>query len=302
MINHDKLVRLLLIVRKLKSLKHGHIDSKDLLSYINKDLDFRDFNTVSRRTLERDLADLRDRPFYLDIQHVKGMGYHLVESEHRDIDIEQLLEPFDILTALNADTGLSNYILTEKYTNKGTDFVYILLKAIRESLRISFDYSKYLDNNFSNRTLEPYAIKLYKGQWYVVGKSETSDEIKTFGLDRISNLNILSQKFKKDNSVDLNEKFKYSFGIYSSDEYPIENVILSFNLEDGSYLKTVPLHSSQEIVNQTKDEIIIKLRLRITEDFVMALLSRSWSLKVIEPSSLRQRVYEIYKSALERNL
>jgi hypothetical protein len=34
---------------------------------------------------------------------------------------------------------------------------------------------------------------------------------------------------------------------------------------------------------------------------VMEIMSRSWSLKVIEPLSLREQVCEIYRDALKRN-
>ena len=42
-------------------------------------------------------------------------------------------------------------------------------------------------------------------------------------------------------------------------------------------------------------------RLRITNDFVMALLARSTSLTVLKPESLRCRVRDIYREALRRH-
>ena len=44
------------------------------------------------------------------------------------------------------------------------------------------------------------------------------------------------------------------------------------------------------------------LRLRITNDFVMELLSRSRSLTVIRPLHLRERVRKVYEEALKRNI
>jgi predicted DNA-binding transcriptional regulator YafY len=67
------------------------------------------------------------------------------------------------------------------------------------------------------------------------------------------------------------------------------------------YLKSLPLHPSQEVLHDSEDEFRIKLRLRITPDFIMEILSRGWSLKVIQPDSLRERVCEICRSAMERN-
>ena len=76
----------------------------------------------------------------------------------------------------------------------------------------------------------------------------------------------------------------------------------SYSALDGRFLKSVPLHHSQTILTDTENEFRISVRLRITNDFVIELLSRSTSLTVIKPASLRRRVAEIYEKALHRNM
>ncbi|MDR1980079.1 MAG: WYL domain-containing protein [Tannerellaceae bacterium] len=196
---------------------------------------------------------------------------------------------------------IPDFVFAEKHRPRGTHYLFLLIYAIKKSLRIRFSYSKFQGNDLSERYVEPYALKEVRGRWYAVGRSVGQRDMKSYGLDRIINLEITDNKFTKDASVNLPEKFRDSFGIYSSDEYPVEDVILSFDAEDGHYLKSLPLHSSQEIIKDTDDEFIVRLHLKITHDFVMEILSRSWSLKVIQPASLRQRIYEIYRSALKRN-
>ena len=55
------------------------------------------------------------------------------------------------------------------------------------------------------------------------------------------------------------------------------------------------------ILADTPEEFRIALHLRITNDFVMELLSRSRSLEVIRPQHLRERIRNIYEAALQRN-
>lgn len=43
------------------------------------------------------------------------------------------------------------------------------------------------------------------------------------------------------------------------------------------------------------------LRLKITNDFVMALLSRSSSVEILAPQSLKDRMYDIWTAAPGRN-
>lgn len=110
-----------------------------------------------------------------------------------------------------------------------------------------------------------------------------------------------SNTFRRDNSIDASTLFKDSYGIWDDPAIPVEEIELSYSPLDGKFLKAMPLHHSQEIISDNEEEFRIRVRLRITNDFVMALLSRSSSLTVIKPLSLRERVRDVYQRALERN-
>ena len=101
--------------------------------------------------------------------------------------------------------------------------------------------------------------------------------------------------------MDIPALFRESFGIWNNPEDPVEDIVLKYDALDARFIKTLPIHSSQRTISETADEITISLRLRITNDFVMELLSRSRSVEVISPLSLRKRLNEIYAEALKRN-
>lgn len=50
-----------------------------------------------------------------------------------------------------------------------------------------------------------------------------------------------------------------------------------------------------------KEYMEVTLRLKITNDFVVALLSRSSSVEILAPQSLKDRMNAIWAAALERN-
>lgn len=131
--------------------------------------------------------------------------------------------------------------------------------------------------------------------------AEESGKIKTFGLDRIEQLTLLPETFSKNEAFDPVQKFKDSFGIYSSEEYPIEEVVFDCDMEDGNYLKSRPLHPSQQLLKEENGRMVFSLQVRITPDFLMEIMSRSWSLHIVQPASLRQRLCDIYREALQRN-
>jgi proteasome accessory factor B len=66
--------------------------------------------------------------------------------------------------------------------------------------------------------------------------------------------------------------------------------VLSFSYMQGQYTKTFPLHKSQKIKSENKDEdeVIVELFISITEDFVMELLSLGPDLEVKSPVKLRE--------------
>ena len=117
----------------------------------------------------------------------------------------------------------------------------------------------------------------------------------------MQNIYATDDAFERDDSINPDELFKHSYGIWDDPSMPVEEVELSYSPLDGKFIKTTPLHSSQEILVDNDTEFRISLQIRITNDFVMALLARSASLTVIKPLSLRARIKEIYKEAIERN-
>ena len=69
---------------------------------------------------------------------------------------------------------------------------------------------------------------------------------------------------------------------------------------DGRFIKTLPIHSSQKVAVETEEYVEVTLRLKITNDFVMALLSRSSSVEILAPQSLKDRMNAIWAAAYTR--
>lgn len=177
----------------------------------------------------------------------------------------------------------------------------MLIHAIKNSNVIHFDYKLVRkDNKIISKTVNPYFLKESLGLWYLVAIDDMG-KLRIFAVDRIINPELLHSRFKRDESLNPNNLFQNSYGIWDDESISVEEVELSYSPLDGYFIKATPLHSSQEIIIDNNEEFRIRLRIRITNDFVMALLARSNSLTVIKPQSLRTRIREIYRYAIERN-
>lgn len=292
----QSLHRIYLIISKIRQQKY--ITFEELNEYLKTRIDDKG---LSKRNIQRDIKEINTNSLFSTIITYckKNKGYYIEENGYTS-EIDRFIDSINIINSLNTKHGIPKFVLTEKHAPLGTEHLQPLMSAIEKNLCITFRYSKFGELP-TERFLSPYAIKECRARWYVIGMIKGSDELRTFGLDRIDKLVISDIRFKKDLKINVTEKFNYSYGIYSSNEYPIEEVVLSFDASDGNYLKSLPLHHSQVIIKDEKDEFVIKLQLRVTPDFVMVLLSRSWSLKVLEPLSLRHNILDIYNEALQRN-
>lgn len=167
---------------------------------------------------------------------------------------------------------------------KGTDLLPTLLQAIKESREIRFRYVSFLDEHETERQLHPYLLKEYRNRWYVIGKDIEGGKVKTFGLDRISDLSLRENYFTVDKSFDPEVLFKYSFGITAGGKP--EKVVLKFAPQEGRYVKAQPLHPTQKIIQENDEGLTIQLKVIPSYELKAAIRSFGSMVIVLEPVNL----------------
>jgi predicted DNA-binding transcriptional regulator YafY len=296
--------RYMLILKKLKV--NPYATYEELQAYIENQFEYLQMQDddlqigFSKRTLQRDLKEIRN-VFGIDIAYSKpNKGYFIIQNENENMNFQRMMEAFDMFNSLNLAQDLTPYIHLEKRKPQGTENLYGLLHAIKNKLKIKYTYHKFWDEEFSQRLVEPLALKEFKNRWYIIANDDKDNEIKTFALDRISELEITSQRFAYPKDYNIEDKFKYSFGIMGATEEEPQEIVLSFEPFHGKYIKSLPLHHTQEILKDTENELKIKLKLFITQDFIMELLSYAENMKVIMPKSLINQIKEAHKNAYKQ--
>src|SRR5258708_6885293 len=73
--------------------------------------------------------------------------------------------------------------------------------AIHASQRIAIDYRSH-HHESTHRKVEPYGLTGWKGHWYLVGYCCLRQDYRTFRLDRIQQVEILSETFEKAEEFD----------------------------------------------------------------------------------------------------
>lgn len=159
-------------------------------------------------------------------------------------------------------------------------------------------HKKYWEEIAISKTLQPYFIKESKNRWYIIGLEKNANQIRTFGLDRISGVEVLKTKFTKPSKTFIQSLFQNSFGIIYNQKPP-QKVILEFSSFQANYIKSLPLHSSQKIISEIENYCKIQLFIHPTYDFIMEILSMGNEVTVLEPQSLKEEIKEILKETLK---
>ncbi len=297
MSKRESISRYFIIIKKLRKYAATF---KEIMNELELESEIQSYNfRVSKRTFQRDLEDIRFI-FNIDIQYDFSRGVYFIDSEDQSEVQERIFEAFDTFNALNISDRLSKNIHFEKRNPQGTENLYGLLHAIKNKTQIVFTHQNYWENRTAERRVEPYALKEFKNRWYLLAHDLKDDTIKSFSLDRMTNLEISKRPFQTVKDFNVNEYYKYCFGIVSPNELKPVEVVLSFDPFEGKYIKSLPIHQSQQILVDNENELKISLFIIITHDFIMEILSHGDQVKVIKPSSFIKRLKNIYQSAKDQ--
>ena len=283
----------------INKLKRSPATLKEINQHLTNESELTEYSlTVSNRTFQRDRQDILSL-YNISIECDKAKNrYFIAESDESALN-NRMLEAFNTFNALNSSIGMSEYLEFENYSSSGTENFHGILHAVKNRFQLNISYQSYWSDYEQDRSVRPYFLKEFKNRWYLIAHDIDKEGIRTFALDRIKSIEITKKKFTYPVSQQPKSYFKHSFGIISPGHAdPVEPIILSFNALQGKYVKSLPLHPSQEILKDIEDELVIKLQIHTTFDLEMQILSYGQNVEVLAPVSLRNTIKERIKLSL----
>ncbi len=174
----------------------------------------------------------------------------------------------------------------------------IIIDAMKQNRRIRFSYKSYTRSQPTDGiVLEPYFVKIFKQLWYVIGMNIKDGAIKTYSLDRITQLNLLQDTFKMPDGVKPSEFFKDCFGIITN-KNKAKRIVLRVEPTQAKYFRALPLHPSQ--MEEVHDNYsVFTYSMRITYDLKEEIMSHGSSIEVLEPTELKMLIQNELKQALD---
>lgn len=227
--------------------------------------------------------------------HIKCNAYneYYIEeaSDLRGTDLRtRLLNLMSMDSLLKDSKELSDQILFEPIPS-GEKFLAPIIEALRDKTAIEMTYQGFTKDYPATFIVDPYCLKMFKQRWYVLVYAPDIDQIRVYSLDRIHAIEPTKQKYKLPKDFNAEAYFKDAYGTADLDYKPVE-VIISISAKQAPYLRTLPLHASQEEIETNEEYSIFRYFIIPSYDFKQELYKYGSDVEVLAPESMRKEFAE----------
>ncbi|MDT0294446.1 helix-turn-helix transcriptional regulator [Mesonia ostreae] len=295
------------LLRRLEIIIHildayPYTSKEDLKHKLERDYELQ----LTNRTLERDFKAL-ETDFSIGLQYdASKNGYVLDKQDRKRIQsffkyvelvhlgelFKESLEDFELLR--------EKVVLEDSAKFKGIQHIKPLLLAIKKRKAIAFVYENYTHKTLNSYKIFPLQIREYANRWYVIGVPRGEDHIRTFGLDRMQQLQSKEEVHHHLESYETQlQKFHSVVGLNYNAAEKVERVLLAVTLRQFKYLNSLPLHHSQFLAHKREDgRMELSYHVIPNYELKMQLLKMGPEIEILQPSWLRKEI----KTSLQDNL
>lgn len=252
-------------------------------------LNFDHESMIPERTFHR-YKDAIQEMFQIDIRYNKSRGYYIENTEdiQRDELRQWLIGTFAVENLIGESSELRRRILLEDIPS-GQRHLTPIIEAMRDEVKIRIMYQSFHSAEPSTFILAPYCVRVFRQRWYVLGTSEKGKELRLYGLDRILNTERTTTPFVLPQNFDAEAFFANGYGV-TVDERKPEIVRISVDAYQANYLRSLPIHPSQEETERNNDYSVFQFFIVPTYEFIKELLSYGGTLEVLSPKWLRKEM------------
>lgn len=287
---------------------------------------------ISKRTIQADIQLMRsDKLGYnapIIVTEKKYYSYEdntfsITKTPINNADVEKMKEIVGVLKHLNgfnyfdemsdmitklenninkSTKGSRNCIQFE--TNsllKGIEHINPLYQAILNQKALLIEYKSFKAKAAQHQIYFPYLLKEYRNRWFLIAKPKKGATIMTLALDRIIEFQELpNEKFVSYQGVDFDRYYSDLIGVTKNEKDRAQKVILQFEKMNAPYVITKPIHSSQTIIKENEEGLIIRIDVVPNFELEKEILAFGESVKVLGPRLLKSRIEKRLKKALEK--
>lgn len=203
-----------------------------------------------------------------------------------------LLDSFAVSQSLREARTLHNRVLVEEVPS-ARGHLPELLDAMRENRMVIITYQPFTGDEPFDLRLRPLFVKLRERRWYLYADKPDNTKIKLYALDRMVKLRVTDDRFTPPEELDPEGYLAGAFGVAVYDDIRPCTIRVRVTGDGVKYLRTLPLHASQQEVEAHDDCAIFEYRVAPTPEFYQAMLNCHGNFEVLSPRNVREEMRRI---------
>ncbi|EJL73039.1 helix-turn-helix transcriptional regulator [Chryseobacterium populi] len=278
---------------------------------------------VSKRTVQLDLQNMRSEKFGyeapIEVYERKYYRYsdpdysiHNISVNENDlkamnnaVQILKQFKDFSMFKEMNGviqkledsihSTSQKSIIHLDKNEQlKGLEHIDALYEAIINKKVLNILYKSFTARESNSYIVHPQLLKEFNNRWFLICLYK--QKMYNLALDRMEAIKVEETIQFIDKNLDGDEYFKDIVGVTVSDTMKPRNVVFFVDVSNAPYVKTKPLHKSQEIISETEEGTVFKICVQINFELERLLLGFGDCLIVHKPRKLRLRMEEKFRA------
>jgi len=284
---------------------------------------------VNKRTIQRDFEYIRNK-LKIDINYDKILDKYYIPESFEKIPFPSLILTEEDYNALNTALDflkksknfpliedlekfierMKNFIKSFEYLSifERTDYVIPanikevykkIKKAIHDKRYIEFDYYGSKEKRIIRRKVAPWFLSYAFGKWYLIGYCKIRDEMRTFNLKEIKNVEIKDEIFVETAYFDIKEFKKDMLGPWKGEKSFWVSIF--YDREVAKFIKEKHFFQEHKIEEFSDGSLRLKIRVSSPEAVLFYLVfPYHFHAEVEEPKKLREKLIKYIEKMLEK--
>jgi proteasome accessory factor B len=175
------------------------------------------------------------------------------------------------------------------------EFIKIIEQAIEGRKVLQLLYHP-RDQSPAERKVNPYAVHLHKGSFYVIGHCHLRKNIRTFVVDRMQKIKLTEESFARPLDFSLESYLRHSFGMFTEE---LARVKVRFHKSLTRYLMERRWHPSQKNKKLKDGSLELTFEVAGTKEIKTWIMGFGSLAKVLEPESLTKGIKDDLAKSLK---
>ena len=218
---------------------------------------------------------------------------HTIPDKRMLKEIDTVVEKFSTITGINVNKLKEKISIKNMRCDRVEPTVFeAVIDALNKGKKLWVVYKSKNTEETTTRTINPFHLLLYKGNWHLFAFCEKRKEQRNFALSGIQKFKILDTSILPDlPKGDFKKLIEDNYGIYIHESGTQKvNVVLKFSRKVAERLRAQVWFPIQDVQEDEDGSIVLTFPVTDLREIESDILDYGADVEVLEPPALRQKM------------